>query len=107
VISTAQSKIYAVWTEATVFGKTRSIAVYRNIEKATIDADARNEALKTITVELDRFAVDSSDLSEAKLHSKIRAVAGEWSGYIDIRVRRKGNRKSIEWSYTRHTLCAA
>ena len=30
VRSTVQSTIYAVGTEATVFGRTRSIAVYRN-----------------------------------------------------------------------------
>ena len=56
----------------------RSIAVYRNMEKATRDADVRNDALKSIVVELDRLAVDGEDLSEAKLHSKIRSIAGEW-----------------------------
>ena len=52
----------------------RSIAVYRNMEKATRDADVRNDALKSIVVELDRLAVEGEDLSDAQLHSKIRST---------------------------------
>ena len=85
----------------------RSIAVYRNMEKATRDADVRNDALKSIAVELDRFAAEGEDLSEAELHSKIRSIAGEWSEYIDIRVKRNGSGKRIDWSYRQHSLRAA
>ena len=105
--SATHSRIYAVKTSAAVFGRMRSIAVYRNMEKATRDAYVRNDALKSIAVEFDRLAVDGEDLSEAKLHSKIRSIADEWPEYIDIRVKRKGRGKRIECSYTQHSLRAA
>ena len=38
---------------------------------------------------MSRIAGEGDELSEAKLHSKIRSIAGEWSEYIDIRVKRK------------------
>ncbi len=107
VRSSVHSTIYAVKAEAAVFGSTRSIAVYRNMEKAVRDADVRNEALRTIVEELDRLSADCSDWPEAKLHSKIRSIAGEWSDYIDVSVKRKGSGKRIEWSYRQHSLRAA
>ena len=44
-------------TAVAVFGRMRSIAVYRNMEKVTRDADVRNDVHKTIAVELDGLAV--------------------------------------------------
>ena len=107
VRSATHSRIYAVKTSAAVFGKQRSIAVYRNMERATRDADVRNEALRTVATELDRLAEEGSDWKEAKLHSKIRSVTGQWSEYIDVRVKRKGSGKRIVWSYRQHSLRAA
>lgn len=107
VRSATHSRIYAVKTSTAVFGRMRSIAVYRNMEKAIKDEDVRNDALKSIAAELDRLAIEGEDLSEAQLHSKIRSITGEWSEYFDIRLKRKGNGKRIEWSYRQHPLRAA
>ena len=48
VRSTAHSLTYAAGKEAAVFGKSRSIAVYRNMEKGVRNAGVRNDALKSI-----------------------------------------------------------
>jgi hypothetical protein len=42
------------------------------------------------------IAIEREDLPEAKLHSKIRSITGEWSEYIDKRVKRKGSGRRIE-----------
>ena len=76
------------------------------MEKAVRDVDIRNVALNSIAVQLDSLAVDCSDWPGAKLNSKIRPIAGEWSGHFYMRVMRKGSWKRIEWSYRRHLLCA-
>ena len=101
---TKATTIYAVGVEAELYGKRRRVAVYRNRLRGVKEADERNEGLAEAAKRLDELSEKGEEWSEAELHEAIREIAGPWSKYVAVRVRRKGKGPRVTWSYRQHAL---
>ncbi len=106
---TKVTTIYAVETERELYGKRRRLVVYMNMARAQKDRDERNEALATLTEELEKLSKEGAKWSEAKLHARIREIVGRHAEYVEVRVQRKekGQGPRVVWSYHQHALRAA
>lgn len=74
---TKTTTIYAVETEADVYGMRRRLVVYMNMARAQRERDQRNEALAEIGGKLDTLAKEGAQWTEVKLHEKI---GRSWGG---------------------------
>ncbi|EQD75637.1 transposase, IS4, partial [mine drainage metagenome] len=104
---TKTTTIYAVETEADVYGKRRRLVVYTNMARAQRERDQRNEALAEIGGKLDTLAKEGAQWKEAKLHEKIGEIVGRWGEFLEIRVRRRGEGPRVACRLHQQALRAA
>ncbi len=94
---TKVTTIYAVGTEAEVYGTRRRLAVYMNMARAQRERDHRNESLAMIGEELEKLSKEGAEWKEAKLHARIAEIVGGWRNYVEVRVSRKGEGPRVSW----------
>lgn len=101
---TKTTRIYAVLTEAKIYGKNRRLVVYRNMARAQKERDTRNEALATIATRLAELENTWQKWTEARIHRKVKEVVGRWGRYIKVRVSRRQNGQRVTWKYKQQSL---
>ena len=98
--------IYSVLTHGMLYGSERNIAVYLNPLKALNESDERNGELSRIGKELDILSEKCMEWDEARIHTEISRIVGEWDQYISVRINRKEG-KRIEWRYHSQAINAS
>ena len=107
VRKTKVTTVYAVGTEAEVYGERRRLVVYMNMARAQRERDQRNEALSDIEEKLGKLGKEGATWSEAKLHGKITEIVGRWEDYVKVQVKRKGKGPRLTWRLHQYALRAA
>ncbi|MGI0071287.1 MAG: IS1634 family transposase [Thermoplasmata archaeon] len=99
VQKTRTGAIYAVKARAPLWKTEREVVVYTNADHALDDRNERNQALSTIDKALTTLAKKGKDWAEKKLHEAIEGILGEWTEFVQVRVRRGGAEPRIAWSF--------
>ena len=100
------AKIYATLVHGNIYGKKRNIAVYVNPLKASNVCDERNSELADIAGKLDELSNKYMEWDEASIHSEISRITGEWKQYFHVKIKRKGEKRTV-WRYHTHAIAAA
>ncbi|EQD37901.1 transposase, partial [mine drainage metagenome] len=98
--------LYAVKVRTPLWKMEREVVVYANAAKAQREREERNEALARITKALTELGERGTAWDEAKLHETIRGTVGEWSPFLEVRVRRKGAGPRVVWRLKQQALRA-
>ena len=105
--STRGGVIYTVKARASLWKEEREVVVYTNAQYALDDRAERNRSLSEIGTALTALSEKGKDWPEARLHTTIAEILGEWKEFVQVRVKRGGVTPRVEWSYRDRVVKAA
>ena len=107
VQKTRTGAIYAAKVRVKLWGDEREVVLYTNAEHAMDDRVERDRALSEIGKALETLSEQGAEWTEGRLHAAIEKVIGEWSEFVQVRVRRGGATPRIAWSFRDRAVKAA
>jgi transposase len=96
---TKKGTIYAIKKKGKLFGKGRTVVVYKDWDRCIKDINNRNENLVVIGKELDKLSEKGKNYTEKRLHKEIRSITKSFSDFVDVRVSRKRKGPRVVWKF--------
>jgi transposase len=107
VRSSKLGHIYATSITRPLYGRNRTVVVYANRESQIQESNTRNEALTAIKDAFEELIASDRSLKESELRKKAKDIVGDYDGFIDFRIRRKGNGPRLAWHFMDRKIRAA